>query len=265
MRHVRDAPRPLPGDIPPPVRAIVERAMAKDPTARWPSAAALAGVARQAKLALGQQSRTAGHLGQISAAPASPAAPQARAQVPPATRQPPRPPAVAQRPVPTSAPPQPRPPVAAPRPPVVHQPRPPVTHQQAQPPAAVSRPPVAAPPAYPRGAATVPPAPVRQAGPIGYARQLGPPPAPPQRSSSGVVLLVIALAVVVLLCSGVISYNWRKNSAAGDPGVLGIRAVTSGASVAGEGDESFRTPYRRVERLLPGGDETTTSEGRQTR
>ncbi|MER5700559.1 protein kinase [Micromonospora sp. NPDC002296] len=265
MRHVRDAPRPLPGDIPPPVRAIVERAMAKDPTARWPSAAALAGVARQAKLALGQQSRTAGQLGQISAAPASPAAPMARAQVPSATRRPPRPPAVAQRPVPTSAPPQPRPPAAVPRPPVVHQPRPPVTHQQAQPPAAVSRPPVATPPAYPRGAAAVPPAPVRQAGPVGYARQPGPPPAPPQRSSSGVVLLFVVLAVVVLLCSGVISYNWRKNAAAGDPGGLGMRAVASGASAAGEGDESSRTPYRRMGRLLPGDGGTTTSEGRQTR
>ncbi|MFF3869459.1 protein kinase [Micromonospora sp. NPDC001898] len=265
MRHVRDAPRPLPGDIPPSVRAIVERAMAKDPTARWPSAAALAGVARQAKLALGQQARTAGHLGQVSAAPASPAAPLARAQVPPATRQPPHPPAVAQRPVPTSASPQPRPPAAVPRPPVVHQWRPPVTPQQAQPPPAVSRPPVATPPAYPRGAAAVPPAPVRQAGPIGYARQPGPPPAPPQRSSSGVVLLFVVLAVVVLLCSGVISYNLRQNAAAGDPGVLGIRAVTSGASAAGEGDESSRTPYRRMERLLPGGGETTTSEGRQTR
>ncbi|MFC5944749.1 serine/threonine-protein kinase, partial [Micromonospora harpali] len=87
MKHVRDTPRPLPADIPPPVRAIVERAMAKDPAARWPSAAALAGVARQAKLALGQQSRGGGHVGQVSAAPASPAGPQARAQVPPASRQ----------------------------------------------------------------------------------------------------------------------------------------------------------------------------------
>src|SRR3954451_14724384 len=34
MKHVREAPRPLPADIPPPVRAIVDRAMAKDPAAR---------------------------------------------------------------------------------------------------------------------------------------------------------------------------------------------------------------------------------------
>lgn len=94
MKHVREAPRPLPADIPSQVRAIVERALAKDPAARWPSAAALAGVARQAKLALSQQAR-GGH--PISGVPASPAAPVARAQVPTATRPQPRPPAVADR------------------------------------------------------------------------------------------------------------------------------------------------------------------------
>jgi eukaryotic-like serine/threonine-protein kinase len=52
MKHVRDAPPPLPGDIPPAVRRIVERALAKDPAARWPSAAALATVARQASSGL---------------------------------------------------------------------------------------------------------------------------------------------------------------------------------------------------------------------
>jgi serine/threonine-protein kinase len=259
MKHVRDVPRPLPPDIPPPVRAIVERAMAKDPAARWPSAAALAGAARQAKQALGQQSRGAG-LGQVSAAPASPAAPQARAQVPLASRQPPRPPAAAQRPVPPSPPPQPHPQVAAPRPPVAPVPAP--------------RPPVASPPGYPRAAAPVPPAPVQPVhsvhsvhpvGPIGYARQPSLPPPQPQGSRSTAVLVIVLLAVLVLLCSGVISYNVRKNSAAGDPGAPGPRAVASGALLAGRGDDSSRTPYRRMERLLPGGGETTTSEGRQTR
>src|SRR3954469_3481452 len=47
MRHVRDMPPPLPADIPPPVVQLVERAMAKDPAARWPSAAALAQAARR--------------------------------------------------------------------------------------------------------------------------------------------------------------------------------------------------------------------------
>src|SRR4030095_15486762 len=52
MKHVRDNPRPLPADIPPAVRSIVDRAMAKDPGARWPTAAAMAGVARQRGAAL---------------------------------------------------------------------------------------------------------------------------------------------------------------------------------------------------------------------
>ncbi|WP_426514928.1 serine/threonine-protein kinase [Dactylosporangium sp. McL0621] len=47
MRHVRDMPPPLPADIPPPVAQLVERAMAKDPAARWPSAAAFAQAARR--------------------------------------------------------------------------------------------------------------------------------------------------------------------------------------------------------------------------
>jgi hypothetical protein len=63
MRHVRENPPPLPPDIPPQVRAIVERAMAKDPVARWPSAAAFATIAR----------RAAGELAAAGARPGSPA------------------------------------------------------------------------------------------------------------------------------------------------------------------------------------------------
>jgi eukaryotic-like serine/threonine-protein kinase len=48
LRSVRDAPPPLPPDVPAPVRSIVERAMAKDPNARWQTAAALAAAARAA-------------------------------------------------------------------------------------------------------------------------------------------------------------------------------------------------------------------------
>ncbi len=47
MKHVRDQPPPLPGDVPPSVRAIVERAMSKDPAARYPTATAFAQVARR--------------------------------------------------------------------------------------------------------------------------------------------------------------------------------------------------------------------------
>jgi serine/threonine-protein kinase len=53
MRHVREPPPPLPADIPPAVREIVMRALAKDPASRWPSAAALSAVARQAAATLG--------------------------------------------------------------------------------------------------------------------------------------------------------------------------------------------------------------------
>jgi len=48
LRHAHDEPPPLPADVPPSVRAIVERAMAKDPAARWASAAVLAAQARRA-------------------------------------------------------------------------------------------------------------------------------------------------------------------------------------------------------------------------
>jgi len=48
LRHANDEPPPLPDDVPPAVREVVERAMAKDPAARWPSGAALATAARRA-------------------------------------------------------------------------------------------------------------------------------------------------------------------------------------------------------------------------
>jgi serine/threonine-protein kinase len=48
MRHAQEIPPPLPMDLPTGVRAIVERAMAKKPGARWPSATALARACRRA-------------------------------------------------------------------------------------------------------------------------------------------------------------------------------------------------------------------------
>jgi serine/threonine protein kinase len=65
MKHVRDPAPPLPSDIPPAVREIVMRALAKDPGNRWPSAAALAAVARQAAATLG-----AGGIASVPPAPA---------------------------------------------------------------------------------------------------------------------------------------------------------------------------------------------------
>ncbi|WP_432994260.1 protein kinase domain-containing protein [Dactylosporangium sp. CA-233914] len=48
LRHANDEPPPLPADVPPAAREVVARALAKDPAARWPSAAALAEAARHA-------------------------------------------------------------------------------------------------------------------------------------------------------------------------------------------------------------------------
>ncbi|WBB82459.1 serine/threonine-protein kinase [Micromonospora sp. WMMD882] len=260
MRHVRDAPPPLPGDIPPPVRALVDRALAKDPAARWPTAAALAGAARQIKAALNHQRRPGGGVRQVSAAPASPAMPPARAQVRPPQRQQPRPPVVPQQ--------QPRPPaparpaapapVSPPRPVPAVQPRPMAQPRPAAQPPIHQRPPMA-PPGYPRGAASVPAAPMRQDRPIGYARQPGPPPAPPASGvSARTVLAVIALAVLVLVCSGVITYSMQDGGGTRSMGVM------SDVATVGGGDGGTGSSYRRIGLPVPGGDETT-SEGRQTR
>ncbi|MFC7548897.1 serine/threonine-protein kinase [Plantactinospora sp. GCM10030261] len=48
IKHLSDEPPPLPAEVPEPVRAIVERALAKDPGARFPDAAAMADAASAA-------------------------------------------------------------------------------------------------------------------------------------------------------------------------------------------------------------------------
>jgi serine/threonine-protein kinase len=57
LRLVRDPLPPLPIDIPSDVRALVHRALAKDPAARWPSGAAMAQAAREAGTNLGATRR----------------------------------------------------------------------------------------------------------------------------------------------------------------------------------------------------------------
>jgi serine/threonine-protein kinase len=90
MRHVREAPPPLPADIPPSVRVIVERAMAKQPAARWPNAAAFGQVARRAAAELGATSPpvAAGAPRANGPAPAKTGAPApgTRVLVPPSNR-----------------------------------------------------------------------------------------------------------------------------------------------------------------------------------
>ncbi|RKE05811.1 serine/threonine protein kinase [Catellatospora citrea] len=77
MRHVHDDPLPLPPDVPPGVRAVVARAMAKDPETRWPTGAALADQARLAAVPDG-----AGHLSAAAATVSVPTRPQAVVAVP---------------------------------------------------------------------------------------------------------------------------------------------------------------------------------------
>ncbi|MEH1164809.1 protein kinase [Micromonospora sp. CPCC 205539] len=250
MRHVRETPRPLPADIPPQVRAVVERALAKDPAARWPSAAALAGVARQLKAALSQQARSGGgQPGPVSGVPASPAAP-GRAQVPSAQHM--RPPAAPHRP-----------PAAAGQRPTAVAPAQPMRPTTVAPAVPQARPPVA-PAGYPRGAAAVPTAPNRQEHFPAYAPPAGAS-VGPRRSRPGMVLLAVLLAVLVLVCSGVISYNLRKQSESGAAGTLAPRTVASDALRPDGRDDPTRTSYRREVRLQPVDGGTTTSEGRQTR
>ncbi|MBM0239743.1 hypothetical protein JNW88_26210 [Micromonospora sp. ATA32] len=78
-------------------------------------------------------------------------------------------------------------------------------------------------------------------------------------------MTAILLAVLVLLCSGVISFSLKRGVLSGEPGGSAPQTVTSGALGLGERDDLLQTSYRQVERARPGGGETTTSEGRQTR
>ncbi|MFV2104428.1 protein kinase domain-containing protein [Micromonospora sp. LOL_024] len=240
MRHVRETPRPLPSDIPPEVRALVERALAKDPKGRWPSAATLAAASRQLKTGLSRQARAGGQATPISAAPASPA--PGRAQVP--TSQPPRP-AVAQHS-----------PAAPYPPPAGH--RPPPSYPQVRSTTAAPHHSTVAPTAggYPRGAATVSP---------GYPPPPGPSQLAPRRSRSGMVILAILLGALVLICSGVVSYQLRTNFGAGAPGEASVQSVNSDGLRSDGRDDPAGSAYRRLDQPRPGGDETTTSEGRQTR
>ncbi|WP_283134029.1 serine/threonine-protein kinase [Rhizohabitans arisaemae] len=48
LKHIREAPPPLPGDIPEAARKVVERALEKDPSARWATASEMAHATRRA-------------------------------------------------------------------------------------------------------------------------------------------------------------------------------------------------------------------------
>ena len=235
MKHVRDTPRPLPADIPPAVRAIVDRALAKDPGARWPTASAMAAVARQAASSLTTQLH---HPAVNGAAPVG--RPQSGG---PAMNRPQHGgPAVANRPrsgAPASGPPG--HPVSGPgRPPYPPIPRP-VSGSQA------------------RGAASVP------SGQGAYRHPSAPPMQQgkqPEGSGGRQVLIVLAvvLALLVLLCAGVISFLLNQGNAA-------MGEITPPATVARAASVEPRAPvasYRLTKQAAAPLSLNHATEGRQT-
>jgi serine/threonine-protein kinase len=235
MKHVRDTPRPLPADIPPAVRAIVDRALAKDPGARWPTAAAMAVVARQAASSLATAAQQPAVNGSVSVRPQSGSPMQNRPQSggSPSSR-------------PASGPPS-HPASGQARPAYPQVPRP-VSGGQA------------------RGAASVPPAqqpyrhpstPPTQHQPSQHQPMQG---GKPENSGGRQVLIVLAvvLALLVLLCAGVISFLYKQGNNGALPPAPGV--VRTG--VGGEGSPS--ASYRLMKQV--GGDRylNHASEGRQT-
>ncbi|WP_214409386.1 serine/threonine protein kinase [Sphaerisporangium fuscum] len=70
LKHIREQPPPLPADVPPAVRHLVERALAKDPGSRWHSAAEMSVAARQAMRGeTGAVAAVSGLTGMVSSAP----------------------------------------------------------------------------------------------------------------------------------------------------------------------------------------------------
>ena len=213
MKHVREQPPPLPADIPPPVRAIVERAMAKDPAARFPTASALGQVARRA---------AAGLAGTGTPAPVSPVPVQtspAGTKTPAATV--PRPPAGAAYPAgqagrPNSAPP------------------------------GSNRP--TSPGGY-RGAA---PAPVNPA-PMRPQQYRPAPPAPPSTGRAVLIGVLVGLFILLLIAAAVIAYNLasQQNSARGRSGPGSVVTTTGSVQLVDVGCGKLRgKPYATVLKSL---------------
>src|SRR4051794_13424551 len=231
MKHVRDTPRPLPADIPPSVRAIVDRALAKDPAARWPTAAAMATVARQAAASLTATSqqpvapqpvRTPGPNGQVNGRPLSGA--PFTGSAPAGGARPPYPP---------GPPPPSRARGAAPGPPGPPGPPPPHRH----------------PPAPP------------------YGQYQSAPAAKPESSGGRQVLIVLAvvLALLVLLCAGVISFLYKQGQNSknnGAPSVSHARAAVVHTGVTGEALPVTSYRLTRQAGAEPGW--IRANEGRQT-
>ncbi|HET6215067.1 MAG TPA: serine/threonine-protein kinase, partial [Micromonosporaceae bacterium] len=204
LKHVREVPRPLPGDIPPIVRSIVERAMSKDPAARWPNAATLAAVSRQAAATLGASAAGysgPGTVGQPATGPAG-----TSVSVPPV----PSSPATGSPGIPTSVPPAPLSPAPATAMPVTAGPTQVIPPRPSQP---LPSQPVPRQPIPPRQ--PMPPGGWTGPQPYGYGVPRPPQPQPPRHS--GLLLLgIVAAALAILLCAGLIAYVVKKSSAEGN-------------------------------------------------
>nr|BFE66857.1 hypothetical protein GCM10020092_001580 [Actinoplanes digitatis] len=228
MKHVRDTPRPLPADIPPAVRAIVDRALAKDPGARWPTASAMAAVARQAASSLTTQinQQAVNGSGQGHPQPAGPAMNRPHSGAP------------------ASGPPG-HPVSGQARPPYPPIPRP-VSGGQA------------------RGAASVPPAQQPYRHPSAPPMQHHPIQGGKPEGSGGrqvLIVLAVVLALLVLLCAGVISFLLKQ----GNTGAIGDLADRP--TIAGAGSAAQWTPvasYRLPKQAAAPGNLHHATEGRQT-
>ncbi len=234
MKHVRDRPRTLPGDIPPGIRSIVERAMAKEPGARWPSAAALAAASRQAASSL----NTSAHPPMSAPHPIS---------GPPAQNRPSSAP-----PYPVS-PPQGRASTAIPRP-----------TSGARGAASVRQ---------NSGAPLRGPAPENWRAPVpqsGGAPPYRPPvskaPVAGQMGGSNrqlLIVLAVVLAIAVLLCAGVISFLISEKKKKSTPqGMVVLRTAVVATDVNGE--PRAWTSYRLMKQAATSRSLTHVTEGRQT-
>jgi serine/threonine-protein kinase len=239
MKHVRDTPRPLPADIPPAVRAIVDRALAKDPAARWPTAAAMAAVARQAASSLTTQV----HQPAVNGAAQGNQPPAAS----PTLTRPQSGGPVSNRPhsgAPSSGPPG-HPLSGQARPPYPPVPRP-VSGGQA------------------RGAASVPPLQQPYRHPSAPPGMQQPKPTPDSDGSGGrqvLIVLAVVLALLVLLCAGVISFLLKQ----GGSSALGEIRPYATAGRAGTATETLSTAsYRLIQQVGGPRGLDHASEGLQT-
>jgi serine/threonine-protein kinase len=220
MKHVREVPRPLPADVPPVVRQVVERSMAKDPAARWPSASSLAAAARRAAAAV-----AAGPAGaRPPAAPVSPPVPTSPAPAPPASGAP-----VPRSPLPGPGAPRPATPAPAGRASVAAaapSPRAPATTPAA--PGGFARGAAAVPTAAPRHPDRTPPAQVVRPA-AGWAQPQ------PRRIGPLALLAIVAAALAVLLCAGVVGYWLRVKENQQSAGALPARAAVTPTVAYGQG------------------------------